>query len=411
MISLGSAYRKFLVIFAVGIFFTNIADFSIKYGLIPLVWIGLFAVVSAPAIMKGLTNSRIPIQPIIYWSAFYVAISILWYYHSPQDEFAFQEVQTRIVSVIFLVLALIVFNGTDMQRLAQKWIAGAVLLATALNIYELFNPMTFSTIPGRSSGLYNNVNQSGAALVLGLILSYHVIPDRFKMAFVGITCARRYPDLLPFGHDRLDDGRRLFLRASRFPRPDPAARGPGSRLRRRARLAALGRHPALARTARRSDPERVRADPVFHRWQDVATTHRTNARPSPTRAWELFGERPVIGWGTGASRRIEGFDVGTHNIYLAMLVDHGVIGFFIIPFLLLSVLWGLNRKTIDLAAPWLIFMIMWGMFSHNVLEERYILLAVALMASMVAANQSAPDRAEQATAVPIQPHGDLVPLA
>ena len=56
-------------------------------------------------------------------------------------------------------------------------------------------------------------------------------------------------------------------------------------------------------------------------------------------------------------------------------------------------------------------MIMWGMFSHNVLEERYILLAVALMASMVAANQTAPDRVEQATAVPIQPHGDLVPLA
>jgi hypothetical protein len=94
-----------------------------------------------------------------------------------------------------------------------------------------------------------------------------------------------------------------------------------------------------------------------------------------------------------------------------MLVDHGVIGFFIIPFLLLSVLWGLNRKTIDLAAPWLIFMIMWGMFSHNVLEERYILLAVALMASMIAANRTAPDPAEQSAMVPVQPLGDLVPLA
>ena len=38
--------------------------------------------------------------------------------------------------------------------------------------------------------------------------------------------------------------------------------------------------------------------------------------------------------------------------------------------------------------PWLIFMLMWGMFSHNVLEERYILLAVALMASMVASNRT-----------------------
>ena len=94
-----------------------------------------------------------------------------------------------------------------------------------------------------------------------------------------------------------------------------------------------------------------------------------------------------------------------------MLVDHGVIGFFIIPFLLLSVLWGLNRKTIDLAAPWLIFMIMWGMFSHNVLEERYILLAVALVASMVAANWTVSESADQAAIFPVQPRGDLVPLA
>ena len=41
-------------------------------------------------------------------------------------------------------------------------------------------------------------------------------------------------------------------------------------------------------------------------------------------------------------------------------------------------------------------MIMWGLFSHNVLEERYILLAAALLASMViAANRrrTVPDRA------------------
>jgi O-antigen ligase len=129
----------------------------------------------------------------------------------------------------------------------------------------------------------------------------------------------------------------------------------------------------------------------------------TNERKAvATRAWELFGERPLDGWGTGASRRIEGFDVGTHNIYLAMLVDHGVIGFFVIPFLLLSALWGLNRRTVDKAVPWLIFMLMWCMFSHNVLEERYILLAVALMASMVASNRTgAAEASEPALPFPV----------
>jgi hypothetical protein len=85
-----------------------------------------------------------------------------------------------------------------------------------------------------------------------------------------------------------------------------------------------------------------------------------------------------------------------------MLVDHGVTGFFVIPFLLLSVLWGLNRRSVDKAVPWLIFMLMWGMFSHNVLEERYILLAVALTASMVASNRTvAAEASEPALPFPV----------
>jgi O-antigen ligase len=106
---------------------------------------------------------------------------------------------------------------------------------------------------------------------------------------------------------------------------------------------------------------------------------------------------------------MEGFDVGTHNIYLALLVDHGVIGFLIIPFLLLSILWGLNRKTIDLALPWLMFMVVWGFFSHNVLEERYILIAVALIASMVASNRTRPVPSTEPVA-PARPALDAIPV-
>jgi hypothetical protein len=46
-------------------------------------------------------------------------------------------------------------------------------------------------------------------------------------------------------------------------------------------------------------------------------------------------------------------------------------------------------------------MVVWGFFSHNVLEERYILIAVALVASMVASNRTAPVT-EAESAVPAQ---------
>ena len=382
-------YRKILVVFAVAIFFTNISDFTEQYGMIPLAWIGLFGVLSAPAILGGLVGSRIPIRPIIFWCAFYITISIASYYRATQDEVAFQEIQTRIVSIIFLVLAMVAFRGEEEQRLAQKWIAGAVLLATALNVYELFNPLTFSSIPGRSSGLYSNVNQSGAALVLGLILSYQVIPDRFKMAYVLITAAGVIPT---FSRSAMIGW--LLVVAYFFIRA-----GFRAQIRRLAILITLCigvmASPLWSDIQQSLEQRGTLSLNIAERIQfftggsleDDSTSER---KAVASRAWGLFGERPISGWGTSASGRIEGFDVGTHNIYLSMIVDHGAIGFFVIPFLLLSVLWGLNRRSIDIAVPWLLFVLTWGMFSHNVLEERYILLAVGLMASVVAVNRTRP---------------------
>ena len=264
-----------------------------------------------------------------------------------------------------------------------------MLLATALNIYELFNPLTFSTIPGRSSGLYSNVNQSGAALVLGLILSYQVIPDRFKMAYVLITAAGVIPT---FSRSAMIGW--LLVVAYFFIRA-----GFRAQIRRLAILATIcigvlvsplwgDIQQSLEQrgTLSLNIVERVQ----FFTGGSQADDSTTERRAVAGRAWGMFGERPISGWGTGANGRIEGFDVGTHNIYLSMIVDHGAIGFFVIPFLLLSVLWGLNRRSIDIAVPWLLFVLTWGMFSHNVLEERYILLAVGLMTSVVAVNRTRP---------------------
>jgi O-antigen ligase len=387
MISFGRTYRKFLVAFAVTVFFTNISDFTVQYGLIPLVWIGIFTILAAPAILSGIARNTVPVRPIVWWCVFYVGLSIVSYYWSPQDEYAFQEAQTRIISVMFLILTMIAFSQPEEQRLAQKWIAGAVLLATALNIYELFNPLTFSNIPGRSSGLYSNVNQSGAALVLGLILSYQVIPDRLKLAYVTITALGVIPT---FSRSAMIGWMVVVLYFF-------ARAGIRVQIRRLVTLTVvcvgLTFSPLWSDIQQSLEQRGVITLNIAERIQFFTTGGRreddsSNERKAVAeRAWQLYGERPIIGWGTGASRRIEGFNVGTHNIYLAMLVDHGVLGFPVIPFLLLAALWGVNRRTIDYAAPWLLFMIMWGMFSHNVLEERYVLLAVALIARMIATNQ------------------------
>jgi O-antigen ligase len=384
-------YRAFLVIFVVAVFFTYFSDYTERFGVIPLYWIMLFGALAAPLALHGALSQRIPIPPLLWWALFYLDISIVWFYRTDQDAFAYQEVRKRILSMLFLMLGMIVFSREREQRIGRQMVALGVLLATALNIYELFHPLTFSTIPGRSTGLYSNVNQSGAALVLGLILSFHVIPNRLKPLFlltvaVGIVPTFSRSAMIAYmvvvGYFFMRDG--LIVQ-----------------LRRVVVLIATG--VALVFSPIWKDLQQslenrgalnlnVLQRVSFFTQGNTSDASSNERRAVAARAWQLFGDHPVLGWGTGASRRIEGFEVGTHNIYLAMLVDHGIMGIFVIPGLLLAVIWGANRKTIDLTIPYLLFMVIWGFFSHNVLEERYILLASALLASIVMANRTAPAR-------------------
>jgi O-antigen ligase len=100
-------------------------------------------------------------------------------------------------------------------------------------------------------------------------------------------------------------------------------------------------------------------------------------------AISLWEQKPILGWGTGAGQNLEGFSLGAHNIYLALMIDHGLAGALIMPWLLLAIIWGLRKKTFDVAIPYVLFIVLWGFFSHNVLEERFTLLTMALIASMV----------------------------
>lgn len=396
-------YRHALVFLAVAIFFTNIATYSQRFGLIPLMWVVLFAGMCAPMILSAIGKGRIELRPLVLWGVGYLVLSIIWYYGTAQDDVAFQEVETRFLSVTFLILMLITFSGEREQRLARCWIAGAVLVAAALNVYELFNPMTFSTIPGRSSGLYANVNQSGAALVLGLILSYPVIPNRLKFAYVTISAIGILPT---FSRSAMIGW--ILVMAFFFLQANIVVQ-----TRRVVVTSIVGIalvYSPLWSNLQKTLQERgllnlnVLERIAFFTGGQARDDSANERRAVAEKGWEMFGDKPLFGWGTGANVDIPGFDVGTHNIYLAMLIDHGFIGFFVVPLLLLVTIWGTNRRSLDTALPWLMFMVMWGFFSHNVLEEWHILLAVALVGQIVWSERRGPvvaDAPEPAAASPM----------
>jgi len=376
-------YRSFLAVGLVAVFFTNLANYGLRFGVPPLYWVGAFAVAAALFAAADLVRRGLRIEPVGVWAFAYVLLSLVWFAPSSQSPLAVQQVETRILSAGFLLLALFLFSEGNARFAGRRAIVAATLLAVALNLYEVVFPMTFSDIPGRASGLYTNVNQSGAALVLGLVVGAGALPPRWRVPFalavgVGILATVSRSAILGWALV-------LTLWAMRRGHRGPAFLAAAILL---AAGALLLLSPAWPQVQLALEERGVLTENVRERLDlfgggeldDASTLER---RQVAALAWSVFGDRPLAGAGTGASTEPP-FELGPHNMYLAMMVDHGVIGLFLLPTLLLAAVWGARSSRMFYVVPFAVFLAFWGFFSHNVLEERYILLAVAFVAADVA---------------------------
>jgi O-antigen ligase len=121
-------------------------------------------------------------------------------------------------------------------------------------------------------------------------------------------------------------------------------------------------------------------DAEILRFGDSASLERLDA---VDRSLRIISERIVLGMGTGY---IYSMPVGPHNMYLARWVDNGVIGLFSYLWLISAafvVNWR-NRNTEGVVIAFVV--IFFGFFSHNVLEDRTILLLLAISTAAGAAS-------------------------
>jgi hypothetical protein len=108
------------------------------------------------------------------------------------------------------------------------------------------------------------------------------------------------------------------------------------------------------------------------RFGDIASLERMDAVDHSVR---IISDATFFGMGTGY---IYGMPVGPHNMYLARWVDNGLIG-------ILSYLWlvgaafVVNWKNRNPQGAVISLMVLFfGLFSHNVLEDRTVLLLLAI---------------------------------
>jgi len=389
---MSSRFRNMLAVTSVLIFFTNWPDYAhVRLGiLVPNQWVFGLGLLALPLMTRQITGSDILRSPVVIWCFGYAWVTMLWFLGSSQSDVAWQVVRWRFLSIVELFLFLTIFSKQEANKMARQALVIAVLAGVLIQVYELFFPMSFSEVLGRSAGLYMNPNAAGTALVTGMICSVTVLPLRYRVGFIVLTgigvmasisrgsilaWGTSVVGLAAIGRVRLKDivvtgflGL-VVVMAMLIPQWDTVV----STLE---KTGSINKN-VEERLAWLTDPSGV---------SDQSSWARMYVAK---RAWDMIEEKPIWGSGTGSSYEAE---LAPHNQSLAFMQDHGVLGVLILPLLLLAVTLsstGEHRRTTILFSGSVMLL---SFFSHDLLSQSHTLLLLALAATMFKEkNHPAPD--------------------
>ncbi len=375
-------YQYIISIIAAFLFFSDIPDYLHAASLapvIPLVWIIFFAVLSIPFIKKA---GSIP-RPLLLWMGLYLFIAILSLMTVSADEISFTDFRAKVLSVLFILLMYAMFQQKSVTHI-KITILVVVFMTIGNNIVELLNPRFFTELNvGRPAGFYVDPNKTGCALMLGMLMSITAIKKSFRWILVlavGIGIMATFSRGAILGWIictfLLVSGRMLSERRR-------SIIVPGIILI--IFLASINPLKLLT--------DYFKGDPTGANW-DIVNRLEEFQNPSlsedsamsrqavATGAWVMFGDRPFWGNGLASTRKWMIADVSTHNMYLYYMADHGILGVIFLPGAVFAVVYRNRGEQSTILLCFAVFLTLWGLFSHEVLAERYTLSTFALLAAM-----------------------------
>ncbi len=377
-------YQELLALAAVGIFFSNAVVYGYSQGLVavpPGPVVLLLAAFALPLLASRWILRQVIRLPLVLWVLGYVALIGGGFLVSRQDQGALDALRFALAAALTLLTFQVILAGRHALRMAQRAVLAVTILSVVLNIYELFHPGVLGRLYGRSAGLYQNPNISGGAIVIGALLSFPVLhphwrPYLFMLSGAGIlpTFSRSAilvwlvtTGLLVWSRALVVSTRQIVLMAGTS-------------------MAILAVVPSSTKVAV-TQAVVVLTSHQFGRL--VSGSHEGSEASNAVRAevarhaWELFADRPVVGAGLGATRSWTDA-TSTHNMYLLFLAEFGVLGFMWYLLALVAAVWPLPRsmrgQLMAIGAFWLL----WGMVSHNLLEDRPMLFGLAMFGCLVA---------------------------
>ena len=374
-------YQYILSIIATFLFFSDIPDYLFAAPLIPvvpLVWIIGLAILSIPFFKKV---ANIP-KPLLIWMVLYLTIATLSLMTLSADEISFTDYRSKVLSVLFIVVMYAIFQQKSTIHIKYTILA-VVLMSVCNNMYELLNPRVFTEMNvGRPAGFYIDPNKTGCALMLGMLLSLSIIRKPYRwilvvVAGIGIMATFSRGAILGWvictflliaGRVLCDQRRKIlvpavilvFLLGSINPLKTLTDYFKGD---------ATGANWDIVNRLEEFQNPSLSEDSAMER-QAVAAG-----------GWLMFGNHPF--WGNGlASTRKWKYEVSTHNMYLYYMADHGILGVLFLPGVIFAVVYRNNGEQQIILLCFVVFMTLWGLFSHEVLAERYTLSSFALLAAM-----------------------------
>jgi hypothetical protein len=375
-------YQYLLSIAATLIFFSEIYTYALDASILPinaLTWIGIFGFLSLPFVKKIATMPK----PLVIAMGIYLVVSIISLATFSADDASIEELRKRLLSVLFICMMYIIYQQKSLTQVKYALLA-VVILSIGNNFYELLNPGVFGSInSGRPSGFYLNPNKTACALVLGMLFTIDIIKQPYRWLYIllvgiGILTTFARGGIIGWivcvgiliANRMVSDKRRTVIFPTLILCTFLVIANP---------LKLLGGYfeggmdssysNVLSRLEQFQSPS----------LEDESARDRNSVAKY---AWKMFGERPFWGHGLSSTNKWTVADISTHNMYLYYMVDHGVIGLMFLPGAVFAVVYGNRGEDGRIILCFSIFIGLWGLFSHNVLEEKYILIPFALLAAM-----------------------------
>lgn len=389
-------YQCALAVVSIFLFFTNLDVYLYLSKIVrlePLIYIVLVIFASIPLFFFVPIEQRSLPKNLLKWSIAYLFLSVFAFWLYPSLNEPLQALKDRMLSLLFMLVMAVVFSKFYVvQQSARYAVVGANLVSIFNNIYEFMNPGVFAglNLTGRAAGFYIDSNSSGDGVLLGLILGLGVLPEKFRMLYallsgIGIFVTFSRGALIGWIIVMI-----ILYITKAIPRKPfllyiigiffvVILINQGGQFLKQIDTSFISKN-ALSRL---EDFGSIASGGGGDVEDDAAAGRKLVAKLG----WEKFLENPFVGHGLGASQF---FDVGalvsheisTHNTYLAYMVDHGILGTFVLPMLVLSVTYPARGEGKNVSFAFAIFVILWGLFSHTILIQRLHLLTFSLMAIM-----------------------------